>query len=133
VILGVGYDDEVNEGAGNGLHETLAAGSIVAVSSTVAPDTVRGLEKRYKAKGVKDSMRRYAAGAGLPTKAAAALVRRADAVVERARPVWNVLFGHRPSWQDGHGRVGKAMNNLLLWITTWLIGRRIAGPQASTW
>src|SRR5258708_16868324 len=47
VIIGVGYDDEVNEvvlGA-EGLLADLAPGSIIAVSSTAKPDTVRALDK----------------------------------------------------------------------------------------
>ena len=42
VILGVGYDDEVNDVVfgKDGLLETLAPGAIIAISSTAKPDTV---------------------------------------------------------------------------------------------
>src|ERR1035437_3237217 len=54
VILGVGYDDEVNQVVlgTDGLHTTLAAGSIIAVSSTVAPDTVKALDQNSSVKGI---------------------------------------------------------------------------------
>src|SRR6266852_849950 len=54
VILGVGYDDEVNQVVlgQNGLMETLLRGSIVAVSSTAKPDTVKALDERTRQKGV---------------------------------------------------------------------------------
>lgn len=47
VMLGVGYDDEVNQVVlgENGLMKTLAANSVIAVSFTVSPRTVQNLEK----------------------------------------------------------------------------------------
>src|SRR5947209_12070681 len=54
VIIGVGYDDEVNAvvlGA-DGLLADLAPGSIIAVSSTAKPDTVRALEQRAQTQAV---------------------------------------------------------------------------------
>src|ERR1700684_2003683 len=47
VIIGVGYDAEVNEVAlgARGLLSSLSPGSIIAVSSTVLPDTVQSLAK----------------------------------------------------------------------------------------
>src|SRR5689334_6928016 len=52
VILGVGYDEEVNAVTlgPNGLLATLAKGSIVAVSSTVAPNTVKALDQKAREK-----------------------------------------------------------------------------------
>lgn len=64
VIIGVGYDDEINAvvlGAG-GLLADLAPGSIIAVSSTAKPDTVKALDQRAQAQGVGCSTRRSAAG-----------------------------------------------------------------------
>src|SRR5712671_2381411 len=54
VIIGVGYDDEVNEvvlGA-DGLLANLARGSIIAVSSTAKPDTVKALDTRAQTHGI---------------------------------------------------------------------------------
>jgi 3-hydroxyisobutyrate dehydrogenase len=54
VIIGVGYDDEINAvvlGA-EGLLADLAPGSIIAVSSTAKPDTVKALDQRAQAQGV---------------------------------------------------------------------------------
>ena len=54
VILGVGYDDEVNAVTlgENGALQTLVAGGIVAVSSTVSPDTVKALDEQARKKRI---------------------------------------------------------------------------------
>ena len=54
VILGVGYDDEVNEVVlgENGLLNTLKAGSLIAVSSTVSPETVKAINERAAPKKI---------------------------------------------------------------------------------
>jgi 3-hydroxyisobutyrate dehydrogenase-like beta-hydroxyacid dehydrogenase len=120
VILGVGYDDEVKEVVlgKNGLLETMKPGSIIAVSATVSPDTVMALDETTRAQGI-DILDapicrgRFYADAG---KLLALIGGRPD-VVERGRPVYSTFcsdyahLGH-----VGHGQVGKAMNNLLLWI-----------------
>src|SRR4029079_17336856 len=48
VIIGVGYDDEVNEVilGTNGLLGSMKAGSIIAVSSTATPDNVKALDEK---------------------------------------------------------------------------------------
>src|SRR5262245_65900570 len=54
VILGVGYDDEVNAvttGA-EGVLGTLPAGGSAAVSSTDAPDSVKALDRAWRERGV---------------------------------------------------------------------------------
>ena len=52
VILGVGYDEEVNEVVlgPQGILQSLAPGSIIAVSSTVAIDTVQTLDAKAQEK-----------------------------------------------------------------------------------
>jgi len=54
VILGVGYDEEVNEVVlgPDGVLQSLPADAIIAVSSTVAPDFVRALDDKARHKGV---------------------------------------------------------------------------------
>ena len=54
VIIGVGYDDEVNEVVlgPDGLLAALAPGSIIAVSSTAKPDTVKALDQRARTRGI---------------------------------------------------------------------------------
>ena len=120
VIIGVGYDNEVNEVVlgKDGLLNAMAPGSIIAVSSTVSPDTVQALDEKARAKGI-DIMDapicrgRFWADAGKLL----ALVGGKDEVVARGRPIFSCFcsdiahLGH-----VGHGQVGKAMNNLLLWI-----------------
>jgi 3-hydroxyisobutyrate dehydrogenase len=120
VIIGVGYDDEVNDVVlgREGLLETLSAGSLIAVCSTVAPDTVKALDRAAEAKGISilDApicRGRFAADAGTLL----ALLGGTDAVVARARPVFETFcsdIAHLGA--VGHGQVGKAMNNFLLWV-----------------
>jgi 3-hydroxyisobutyrate dehydrogenase len=134
IILGVGYDEEVNAvvlGA-DGVLSTLAAGSIIAVSSTVAPDTVKGLDAKARAKGsdVLDApicRGRWFADEGKLL----ALFGGTPDVVERGRSVYATFssdIAHLGA--VGHGQVGKAMNNLLLWVNS--IGLIEAGRIAET-
>ena len=134
VILGVGYTDEVNAvvyGSG-GLLANLAAGSIVAVSSTVSPDTVKSIAEVAKPKGigVLDApicRGRFAADAGTLL----ALVGGESDVVERGRAVYGTFCSDYVHLGEvGHGQVGKTMNNLLLWINA--VGLIEAGRLAET-
>jgi 3-hydroxyisobutyrate dehydrogenase len=134
VIIGVGYDDEVNEvvfGA-NGLYGTLKPGSIIAVSSTAAPDTMKALEKRVAEKkiDVLDApicRGRFAADDGTLL---ALVGGRAD-VVERGRPIYGAFCSDIAHLGEvGHGQVAKAMNNLLLWINA--LGLMEAGKLAAS-
>ena len=134
VILGVGYDEEVNAvtiGQDGVLH-TLPAGSIVAVSSTVAPDTVKALDRKARAVGldVLDApicRGRWFADEG---KLLALFGGKPD-VIARGRTVYGAFCSDIAALGEvGHGQVGKAMNNLLLWITS--IGLIEAGRLAET-
>lgn len=122
VILGVGYDDEVKDVClgENGLLGALKAGSIIAVSSTVAPDTVKALDEEARARGcdVLDApicRGRWFADEGKLL----ALFGGRDEVVARGRKVYSTFASDIAHLGDvGHGQVAKAMNNLLLWITS---------------
>jgi 3-hydroxyisobutyrate dehydrogenase len=134
VILGVGYDEEVNAVTlgRDGVLASLAPGGIVAVSSTVMPDTVRALERTARAQDVDildapicrgrwfaDEGRLLALFGGKPD------------VVARGRDVYGTFCSDIAALGEvGHGQVGKAMNNLLLWITS--IGLIEAGRIAET-
>jgi len=134
VIIGVGYDDEVNQvvlGA-DGLLTALASGSIIAVSSTAKPDTVKALDARAQAQGI-DVLDapicrgRFAADEGTLL----ALVGGKPDVVERGRAVYRCFCSdYAPLGDVGHGQVGKTMNNLLLWINA--VGLIEAGKLAET-
>jgi len=134
IILGVGYDDEVNDvvfGA-NGLIKTMAPGSIIAVSSTAKPDTVKAVAARVAEKGIEvfDApicRGRFAADSGTLL----ALVGGKPDVVARARPVYATFASDIVHLGDvGHGQVGKAMNNLLLWVNA--VGLLEAGKLAQS-
>lgn len=134
VILGVGYDEEVNEVTlgENGVLRTLTKGSIIAVSSTVAPDTVKALDAKAQLKGsdVLDApicRGRWFADEGRLL----ALFGGKKEIVERGRPVYSAFSSDIAHLGEvGHGQVGKAINNLLLWVNS--IGLIEAGRIAET-
>ena len=134
VILGVGYDDEVNQVAlgPDGLHETLAAGSVIAVSSTVAPDTVKALEDHFQGRGIGVLDTPICRGRWYADQGKLlALFGGNNSVVERSRPVYGTFCSDIVHLGEvGHGQVGKAMNNLLLWVNS--IGLIEAGRIAET-
>lgn len=120
VIIAVGYDDElvaVTTGP-NGLLETMKPGSIIAVSSTAAPDTVENLDQAAGAKGIDiyDApicRGRRAADEGTLL----AVVGGKDEVVARARPVYECFCSDICHIGPvGHGQIAKAVNNLVLWV-----------------
>jgi 3-hydroxyisobutyrate dehydrogenase-like beta-hydroxyacid dehydrogenase len=134
VILGVGYDEEVSEVVlgPDGVLQTLPAGAIIAVSSTVTPDFVRALDDKARANGV-DVLDapicrgRWFADAGKLL----ALFGGKPEVVERGRAIYATFSSDIAHLGEvGHGQVGKAMNNLLLWVSA--IGLIEAGRIAET-
>jgi len=134
VILGVGYDEEVNAVTlgPQGLLETLAPRSIIAVSSTVAPDTVKALDEKARAKGcdVLDAPIRRGRWFADEGKLLALFGGRPD-VVERGRAVYSAFSSDIAVLGEvGHGQVGKALNNLLLWVNS--IGLIEAGRIAES-
>ncbi len=120
VILGVGYDDEVEDVVfgKNGLAEAMAPGSIIAVSSTAKPDNMKALAERVGKKGIEviDApicRGRFAADNGTLL----ALVGGKPDVVERARPVYSTFASDYVHLGEvGNGQVGKAINNMMLWF-----------------
>jgi 3-hydroxyisobutyrate dehydrogenase-like beta-hydroxyacid dehydrogenase len=134
VILAVGYDAEVNDVVfgKDGLIETMAPGSIIAISSTAKPDTVKAVAARVGEKdiAVLDApicRGRFAADSGTLL----ALVGGKPDVVARARPVYATFASDIVHLGEvGHGQVGKTMNNLLLWVNA--IGLLEAGRLAET-
>jgi len=134
VIVGVGYDAEVNEviSGVHGLLGTLARGSIIAVSSTAKPNTVQVLDRIAQQNGV-DILDapicrgRFAADDGTLL----AMVGGKPDVVERGRAVYRCFCSDYAHLGDvGHGQVGKTMNNLLLWMNA--VGLIEAGKLAES-
>ena len=134
VIVAVGYDDEVRQVVleVDGLLANLAPGSIIAISSTAKPDTVKALDEQAKAHGVAilDApicRGRFAADDGTLL----ALVGGKPDVVERGRAIYRCFCSDYAHLGNvGHGQVGKTMNNLLLWINA--VGLIEAGRLAET-
>ena len=102
------------------------------MSSTVAPDTVKAVDARARAQGcdVLDApicRGRWFADEGKLL----ALFGGRDEVVARGRKVYSTFSSDIAHLGDvGHGQVAKAMNNLLLWITS--IGLIEAGRVAES-
>jgi len=120
VIIAVGFDDEaLSVTLGDaGLIEAMQPGSVIAVSSTVAPETVQRIETEAAKKniGVLDApicRGGWAADEGTLL----ALFGASEEVVERAKPIYSAFSSdivHVGS--VGHGQVAKTMNNMLLWV-----------------
>ena len=85
VIVAVGYDDEVRQVVleVDGLLANLAPGSIIAVSSTAKPDTVKALDEQAKGHGV------------------AILARDTDPVPVAKRAEYREMLAAEPEWHDG--------------------------------
>ena len=134
VIVCVVSDEQVSQVVfgPNGLMETLKPGSIVAVSATASPTKVKAFDEACRAKGV-DILdaplcrgRIYADAGTL-----LALVGGRPEVVARGRKVYGTFCSDIAHLGEvGHGQVGKAMNNLLLWINS--IGLIEAGRLAES-
>jgi 3-hydroxyisobutyrate dehydrogenase-like beta-hydroxyacid dehydrogenase len=120
VIIAVGYDDEAYEVmlGKNGLLETMAAGSIIAVSSTCTPEHVRMLAQHAEAKGVDVLDAPICRGARAADEGTMlALVGGKPDVVERSRPVYQTFCSDVAHLGEiGAGQFGKSMNNFLLWV-----------------
>ncbi|MBX9740164.1 MAG: NAD(P)-dependent oxidoreductase [Beijerinckiaceae bacterium] len=134
VILGVGYDEEVNAVVlgENGLLAALKPGAIIAVCSTVAPDTVKALDEKARARGVDILDAPICRGRWFADEGKLlALFGGKPDVVARGRKVFGTFASDISHLGDvGHGQVGKAMNNLMLWITS--IGLIEAGRIAES-
>ena len=134
VIVAVGYDEEVRQVVleVDGLLANLAPGSIIAISSTAKPDTVKALDEQAKVNGVAilDApicRGRFAADDGTLL----ALVGGKPDVVERGRAIYRCFCSDYAHVGDvGHGQVAKTLNNLLLWINA--IGLIEAGRLAES-
>jgi 3-hydroxyisobutyrate dehydrogenase len=120
VIIAVGYDNEaasvmLDKG---GLLETMGKGSVIAVSSTCTPGHVKMLSARAAETGVALLDAPICRGQKAADDGTMLTLCGGDAATfERARPILSafsadvVLLG-----ETGTGQLGKAMNNLLLWV-----------------
>ena len=134
VIIAVGYDEETMDSVAgpNGLLTTMKPGSVIAVSSTVALDTIRKVAQVAEKQGVDvyDApicRGRWAADEGTLL----ALVGGKPEVVKRAEPIYACFCSDiRPLGGVGFGQFGKAMNNFLLWVNS--IGLMEAGRMGES-
>lgn len=119
-IIAVGFDDEtlaVTLGGG-GLLETMKSGSIIAISSTASPDTVKRVAEKAAEKGIEiydapTCRGRRAADEGTLL----AVVGGSDEVVARAEPVYSCFCSDiHHIGPLGQGQMAKAVNNLVHWV-----------------
>jgi 3-hydroxyisobutyrate dehydrogenase len=120
VIIAVGYDDEAEAvmlGPG-GLLETMAAGAVIAVSSTCTPEHVKMLAEKARAKGVEVLDAPICRGQrAADTGTMLTLCGGKPEVFERGKPIYSAFSKDIVLLGDvGAGQVGKAMNNFLLWV-----------------
>jgi 3-hydroxyisobutyrate dehydrogenase len=120
-IVAVGFDDETREVTIGeaGLLKSMTPGTIIAISSTASPDTVRMIDGLAREKGIDvfdapTCRGRWAADEGTLL----ALVGGTDPVVERSRPIFGTFCSDIAHLGGvGYGQFGKAMNNYLMWIS----------------
>ena len=120
VIIAVGYDAEALEVATgpNGLMTTMRPGSLIALSSTCAPETAETLAATGAPKGISlfDApicRGRRAADDGTLL----AVVGASDEIFERGRAIYSCFCSDIIHIGPvGHGQIAKAINNLVLWV-----------------
>ena len=120
VIVAVGYDDEaaavmLDKG---GLLETMATGSVIAVSSTCTPDHVKMLAARAAAKSVELLDAPICRGQRAADEGTMlSLCGGKPEIFERALPILKTYSADVVHLGDvGAGQFGKALNNFLLWV-----------------
>jgi len=120
VVIAVGFDEEavaVVTGP-DGLLSTLAPGAIIAISTTVAPATMTALAAAAAAKGVEVIDAPICRGGWSADEGTLlVLFGGAAAAVARAKRIYaHFCSDLHHLGAVGQGQVGKAMNNLLLWV-----------------
>ncbi len=120
VIIAVGFDDEalaVTLGEG-GLLSTMRKGGVVAICSTVAPETAQKIEAAAAKTGVDVLDAPICRGGWAADEGSLlALFGAKDSVVKRATPIFSAFSSDIVHvGKVGHGQVAKTMNNMLLWV-----------------
>ena len=118
ILICVGYDRELRELlSAKGILGHVSPDAIIAVLSTVHPDTVRELAKRGKARGVHvvdATMCRGAWAADAGTLLS--FVAGPGEIVDRLRPVLSAFSSDIvPTGDIGSAQVAKAANNMVMW------------------
>lgn len=120
VIIAVGFDDEaMSVSLGDkGLLSTMKKGGVIAICSTVAPETAQKIEAEAAKKGVDVLDAPICRGGWAADEGTLlALFGAKDKVVDRAHPIFSTFSSDIVHVGDvGHGQVAKTMNNMLLWV-----------------
>jgi len=118
ILICVGYDRELRELlSGKGILNHVPRDAIVAVLSTVHPDTVRELAKRGRARGVHVVDATMCRGAWAADEGTLlSFVAGSAEVVARLRPVLGAFSTDIVHTGDiGSAQVAKAANNMVMW------------------
>ena len=122
VIVAVGYDEEATAAVlgPQGALAAMAPGSVLAVSSTVAPETVKAIDAAARARDVHVLDAPICRGRWFADRGALlALFGGGPEAVARGRAVYSAFCSDIEALGDvGHGQVAKAINNLMLWVTS---------------
>jgi 3-hydroxyisobutyrate dehydrogenase len=118
ILVCVGYDRELRELlSGKGILNHVPRDAIVAVLSTVHPDTVRELAKRGLARGVHVVDATMCRGAWAADEGTLlSFVAGPAGIVDRLRPVLSAFSSDIvPTGDIGSAQVAKAANNMVMW------------------
>jgi 3-hydroxyisobutyrate dehydrogenase-like beta-hydroxyacid dehydrogenase len=120
VIIAVGYDDEATAVMldKDGLLQTMASGSTIAVSSTCTPDHVKQLAEKARERNVEVLDAPICRGQRAADEGTMLTLCGGGAgTFERGKPIYATFCKDIVLLGDvGAGQVGKAMNNFLLWV-----------------
>lgn len=119
VIIVVGFDADLERAmfAERGVMAGAKPGTIVAVSSTVAPETMKKIEKRIAGTGVALIDTPLCGPAPTAEKGELLIMGGGDAeAFEAAKPAFSAFSKHIfYLGSTGSGQVGKMVNNMILW------------------
>jgi 3-hydroxyisobutyrate dehydrogenase-like beta-hydroxyacid dehydrogenase len=102
------------EQVAHGVLDGMAAGGIIAIHSTVHPDTCRRLASRATARGVTVIDAPVSGGGMAATEHRLLVMTGGDGAVERCRPVFETFAGTIVHLGPvGSGQLGKLLNNLV--------------------
>jgi 3-hydroxyisobutyrate dehydrogenase len=119
-IVAVGFDNEALEVTlgKNGLLSTMKPGGVIAICSTVAPETAQHIEAEAAKKGIDILDAPICRGGWAADEGSLlALFGCKDEVAKRAHPIFSTFSSDIVHVGNvGHGQVAKTMNNMLLWV-----------------
>jgi 3-hydroxyisobutyrate dehydrogenase-like beta-hydroxyacid dehydrogenase len=117
VVVMVQTDAQVDDVLRGGVIDNLAAGSVICIASSVAPETCRRMAALAAARGVGVLDTPVVLGQEACTQGTLTILAGGEEKwLERARPVLAAFSKHILHLGPvGHGQIAKTVNNMLLW------------------